>query len=287
MFGYIILRDIPKQLVQLDLLYFPIKGGYRGFSEVSPGPHYISIEVNDEMHEGFWCWVKPSEATIKVYDYESNIFKDDEPENEAHFKILATSGAMNHVLIPATVSNFNSVSQWKKLTSDIGSGNFPPVLNQEVPMVLPLDINPDEISEWYITKFKSRFEQAFNDTHRKNVNSFLEEFEYAFLKYIVRQSDEIALNRWMNLIQAVYNAGERGVESAPDLFIKFVYIVKHQFNLLKNKDLQPNTKLISGVDKIIEDMYDVGTVKLKEHAQDFEIYLIDRGLLKSHKLTFN
>ncbi len=280
MFGYIILRDIPKQLVQLDLLYFPIKGGFRGFSEVSPGPHYVSIEVNDEMHEGFWCWVKPGEATIKVYDYESKIFKDDEPEKEAHFKNLATSGAMNHVLIPAILNNFKSVSQWKKLTKDLRSDNFPPPLHQEVPMVLPLDIDPDEISDWFNNKFKSRFEQAFNDTHRKNVESFLEEFEYAFLKFIVRQSDEIALNRWMNLIQAVYNAGERGVESAPDLFINFVSIIKQQFDLLKSEDLQLTTKLLAGVDKIIEDMYDVGTVKLREHAHAFETYLVDRGLLK-------
>ena len=67
MFGYIILRDIPKKLVQLDLIYFPIKGGFRGFAEVSPGPHYVSIEVNEEMHEGFWCWVNTGEAIIKVY----------------------------------------------------------------------------------------------------------------------------------------------------------------------------------------------------------------------------
>ncbi len=78
MFGYIILRDIPKQVVQLDLLYFPIKGGFRGFCEVNSGPHYVSIEVDDEMHEGFWCWVKPGEAIIKVYDPENNIFKNDE-----------------------------------------------------------------------------------------------------------------------------------------------------------------------------------------------------------------
>ena len=287
MFGYIILRDIPKQLVQLDLLCFPIKGGFRGFSEVSSGPHYVSIEVDDEMHEGFWCWVKPGEAIIKVYDYESNTFKDDQPENEVHFKKLATSGAMNRVLIPATLNNFKSASQWTNLTKDIRLDNFPPLLHQEIPMVPPFDLNPDEISDWFVDKFQSRFEQAFNDTHRKNIKSFLEEFEFAFLKYIVRQNDEFALDRWTNLIQAVYNAGERSVESAPDLFIKFLYIVKHQFNLLKNEIFQPNSKLIAGVNRIIEDMHDVGTIELKEHAHAFETYLVDRGLLKSQKLTAN
>ncbi len=279
MFGYIILRDIPKQLVQLDLLNFPIKGGFRGFSEVTLGPHYVSIEVNDEMHEGFWCWVHPGEAIIKVYNYESDTFKDDEPENEAHFKKLATSRAMNHVLIPYSLNNVKSVSLWKKLTKNIRLDNFPPPLHQEVPMLLPLDINPDEISDWYTDKFKSRFEQAFNDTHKKDAQAFLEEFEYAFLKYIVCQRDEKALDRWMNLIQAIYNAGERSVEAAPELFINFVDVVKHQFDLLNIEVLQSNTKLITGVERIIEDMRDVGTERLKKYSRTFEIYLRKRGLI--------
>jgi len=279
MFGYIILRDIPKQLVQLDLLNFPIKGGFRGFSEVTPGPHYVSIEVNDEMHEGFWCWVHPGEAIIKVYNYESDTFKDDEPENEAHFKKLATSRAMNHVLIPYSLNNVKSVSLWKKLTKNIRLDNFPPPLHQEVPMLLPLDINPDEISDWYTDKFKSRFEQAFNDTHKKDAHAFLEEFEYAFLKYIVCQRDEKALDRWMNLIQAIYNAGERSVEAAPELFINFVDVVKHQFDLLNIEVLQSNTKLITGVERIIEDMRDVGTERLKKYSRTLEIYLRKRGLI--------
>ena len=279
MYGYIILRDIPKQLVQLDLLYFPIRGGFRGFSEVKPGPHYVSVKINDGMHEGFWCWVKPGEAILKVYDYENDIFKDDEPENELHFKKLATGGAMNHVLIPITLNNFKSVSLWKELTNHIREEDFPPTLYQEVPMTLPIDISPDEVSEWYINEFKSRFEQAFTNTHDNKIQAFLEEFEFSFLKYIVRQKEENALNRWMLLIQAVYNAGERSVETVPDLFIEFVYVVKYQFDLLNNEDLQVDTKLIAGVDRIIEDMRDVGTEQLKETAQIFESYLHNRGIM--------
>ncbi|KKK42260.1 hypothetical protein LCGC14_0604110 [marine sediment metagenome] len=278
MFGYIILRDIPKELVQIDLLQFPIKGGFRGFAEVSPGPHYISIKVNEEMHEGFWCWVNPGEAVIKVFDYEKKVFKNDESENEAHFKNLALSGAMNHILISVTKNNFQSVSLWKNLTKNISSQNFPPILHNEVPMTLPLDIDPDNVSDWYLLKFKSRFEQAFNDTHKSNIQAFLGEFEFAFLKYLVRQTEENALDRWMNLLQAVYNAGERCVEASPDLFISFVNVVQYQFDLLKKEDLQPNTKVIAGVEKIIEDMKDTGTSKLIKHAQAFETYLVNRGI---------
>ena len=278
MFGYIILRDIPKRLVQLDLLQFPIRGGFRGFSEVSPGPHYVSVEVNNDMHKGFWCWVEPGEAIIKVYDYENDIFKNDELKNEAHFKKLALSGAMNHVLIPITLNNFKSVSLWKKLTRNINSNNFPPILHNEVPMTLPLNINPNDVSDWYINTFKSRFEQAFNDTHTNNTQAFLEEFEFSFLKYMVHQSNENALERWMDLLQAVYNAGERSVEASPDLFIYFVNVVQYQFDLLKKEDLQPNTRIIVGVERIIEDMKDVGTSNLIKYAQAFETYLLNRGI---------
>ncbi len=265
-------------MVQLDFLYFPIQGGFRGFSEVSPGPHYVSVKVDEEMHEGFWCWVKPGEAIIKVYDYDNNVFKDDELENELHFQNLATSGAMNRVLIPFTLNNFKSAALWMKLTTNIREDHFPPMLHQEVPMTLPIDINPDDVSDWYLNEFKSRFEQAFTDTHGNNIQAFMEEFEYSFLKYISHQSDEDALNRWAHLLQAIYSAGERSVEVTPDLFIDFVYVVKNQFDFLKNEDLQPETVFIAGVNKIIEDMRDVGTKELKETAKTFETYLNNRGI---------
>ncbi len=193
-------------------------------------------------------------------------------------KQAEVSGAMNHVLIPISLKNFKSVSFWKKLTKNINSINFPPLLHNEVPMTLPLDIDPDDVANWYILNFKSRFEQAFIDTHKKNVQAFLEEFEFSFLKYYVRQSEENALERWMNLLQAVYNAGERSVEASPDLFIKFVNVVQYQFDLLKKEDLQPNTKIIAGVERVIEDMKDVGTNKLIKQAQVFETYLLNRGI---------
>ncbi|MGC9778693.1 MAG: hypothetical protein HZR80_05575 [Candidatus Heimdallarchaeota archaeon] len=53
MFGYIILRDIPKEEAQLDFSIFEIKGGFRGYAEVEPGIHYVSVKDGDNMSEGF------------------------------------------------------------------------------------------------------------------------------------------------------------------------------------------------------------------------------------------
>ena len=50
MYGYIILRDIPKQLAQLDLLHFPIKGGFRGFSGGYPRRHSDSFTPDRPRH---------------------------------------------------------------------------------------------------------------------------------------------------------------------------------------------------------------------------------------------
>ncbi|MHA1684395.1 MAG: hypothetical protein ACTSUE_25890, partial [Promethearchaeota archaeon] len=42
-FGYIILRDIPKKEVQLDLALYKIQGGFRGFALVPPGLHFVKV----------------------------------------------------------------------------------------------------------------------------------------------------------------------------------------------------------------------------------------------------
>ena len=97
MFGYIILRDIPKRAVQLNLSIFEIQGGYRGFAEILPGLHYVSVEMDGEMLDGFWCYVEPSAVVVKVFDYDSLTFQDPDPKSIKQYTQMARSGAMNRV----------------------------------------------------------------------------------------------------------------------------------------------------------------------------------------------
>ncbi|MHA1148728.1 MAG: AAR2 pre-mRNA splicing protein [Promethearchaeota archaeon] len=274
MLGYIILRDIPKYRAQLDLSIYEIQGGFRGFTQVEPGIHYVSIETGNGMAEGFWCFVKPNDAIIKVYDYENEKFINADDETEAQYKVMALSGAMNRALIPILQINFQMAEIWRNLTSRIT--NNPPILHKENPMTPPIEMNPEELENWYLDVFKSRFEQAFYDSHMGNFDKFLAEFQWVFIKYIVNQEDNSALDRWIHLIQAMYNAGESSIGKNPKLFVEFIYLLQLQFDCLEEKDIRGN--IVSGINKIIEDMQDIGVIELTLKAKSLESYLEKRGI---------
>ncbi len=278
MSGFIILRDIPKEIAQIDLLSFDIKGGFRGFSVVEPGFHFVSVKVDDEMHEGFWCFVNDEEAIIKQFDYTTKSFQNCDIEEERNYKELAQSGAMNHVLIPIMPMNYTAVASWNILTNYLKRDKFPFNLNHEEPMILPNSLSTEETSDWYEKKFKSRFEQAFEDSHKGNNDSFLAEFQFSFVKYIVRQKDEQALQRWLYLLQACYNAGERKIDSHPILFSELVTIMTFQFDLLDKGEFSRDSKLISIIDHFIEDMIDTGNEKLEKQAQRLIEYFEEREI---------
>jgi len=67
-FGYIVLRDIPKQQAQIDTVIFPIKGGFRGFQLVPAGPHYVSVTGYRGDRYSFWCYLRADDVIVKVLD---------------------------------------------------------------------------------------------------------------------------------------------------------------------------------------------------------------------------
>ncbi|MHA1212653.1 MAG: AAR2 pre-mRNA splicing protein, partial [Candidatus Heimdallarchaeota archaeon] len=240
MFGYILLRDIPKKEAQLDLSIFAIQGGFRGFTDVEPGIHFVTVKDGEEMHEGFWCFVRPNGVVVKILDYETNKFMDCKPEDEQRYQMMATSGAMNHALISVKQKDFARAKFWKELTDYIQEEQFTLELNLEEPMQPPANLTSDDLEQWYLTTFKSRFQQAFYDTHKGNANSFLQEFQLAYAKYLVNK-DTNAYNRWRHLLQAIYNAGEDSINKAVDLFSRILTIIQKQFNAIKVEDFTPES----------------------------------------------
>ena len=277
--GYIILRDIPKELVQLDMMQFNIQGGFRGFSHVEPGYHFVSIKDGDEIHEGFWCFVEADDAVIKKLDFETNSFQNCSSEDEQHYKELVVSGAMAGALIPVMPWNYKAVARWNILSNYLKKERFPFKLNYEEPMMLPEGLSAEETSHWYQNTFKSRFEQAFENTHSCEIDSFLTEFQYSFLKFIVRRKDEKALHRWLDLLQACYNAGERTIDNHPKLFAELAANLTFQFDFLNNAEFTPNSKLLSGISNMIEDMRDTGNANLVKSAQQLVEYFEDREII--------
>jgi hypothetical protein len=278
MFGYIILRDIPKEEAQLDLSIYEIKGGFRGFANVEPGLHYVSVKVDERMHEGFWCFLKPSGVVVKIYDYEKTQFIDDSPENTKHYSELALSGAMNKALIPVMLRNMEMSLKWKELTSYIDEKNYPISLNSETPMIPPGNLSPEELSDWFITKQKSRFEQAYYDTHGGNKESFLAELQFAFVCSLVRKEDEEALERWLHLLQSIYNAGERSIDEASKLFLPLIDVLIPQFKLLPDDFFESKSQVVFNVEHLIEDMIDTDIDELAKKAKELSVYLKTRGI---------
>lgn len=278
MFGYIILRDIPKNNAQLDLSIYEIQGGFRGFAEVPPGVHYISVEHGGKMTEGFWCYVEPSGVVIKVYDYENETFYDDEPENIERYTQMALSGAMNKAFIPVMQRNAKMETEWLTLTLHVAKEHFPLKLHEETPMLPPVDLSPEDMSDYFVKEHKSRFEQAFQDTHGSNKDTFLAELELAYVRFIIKNSDEEAFDRWTHLLQAIYHAGERSIEPEPELFSDIVDILMRQFKFVPKEFLSSDSKVVFNVSHLIEDMADTDVKSLVEKSQEFANYLESKGV---------
>ena len=273
MYGYIILRDIPKKAVQLDLSIFEIQGGFRGFALVPPGLHYISVEVAGKMIDGFWCYLKPSSAIVKIFDYEKEIFVDPDEESKEQYQMMALSGAMNRALIPVMQKDGEMAMVWQGLVSSIKEENFPVILNRETPIMPPLDLSSEELSDWYLTKHKSRFEHALYDTHEGNINSLLAEFQYAYASLIVKGKSDVAFERWSYLLQSFYNAGERSIESESDFFIQLASILIKQLKWAPEEWFESGNNIFYGINNMIEDMIDTGEKLLGESAKMLQAYL--------------
>jgi hypothetical protein len=276
-YGYIILRDIPKEEVQLDVTIYEIKGGFRGFSEVKPGIHYVSVKDDGQMVDGFWCKVRANDAVIKRYDYQSKSFENYDVKEHFDYKDMAISGAMDHVLIPVNSSNHHLAKVWSDLTTFLKHDFYPIELNHEEPMSPPTDLPPKELEEWYLTKFKSRFDQAFYDTHNSEMNSFFEELQFAFISYMLF-SDLEAIDRYMHLLQAVYNAGERNVTNAPGFFKEFFDVIRPHFDNIADEDFTLDKKHLANIGNLLEDMEDSGIAPIKDKAIEFSEYLRKRGI---------
>src|SRR5262245_21354218 len=126
MFGAIVLRDIPKEAARIDLARVAIQGGFRGFGQVPPAAwHYVSV-LDADRHVGFWCWIDPGEAAVRVFA--DGGFVEDDADTAAQFSRLALSGAMAGALRPYPHELFGA---WYGLVNRIPPANFPPAIHDE------------------------------------------------------------------------------------------------------------------------------------------------------------
>ncbi|NMC07860.1 MAG: hypothetical protein GYA24_21800 [Candidatus Lokiarchaeota archaeon] len=274
MFGHIILRDIPKEQVQLDLLVYEIAGGFRGFAMVPPGAHYVNVKKNDAMQAGFWCVVPEEGVVIRVFDHDTGTFKEDTPENVKTYTELALGGAMNKSLIPVLARSPVDAEAWTSLTRHLTLQAFPPALHDEQPMVPPAAAEGRDLGQWFEQSFKSRFEQAFLGTHKGNINAFLAEFEHAYLQMLLG-NDEAAGKRWRHLLLAVFNAGEHAMRASPDVFPPLVDVIVTQLIYMPDEFFDAGAIGSQG-QYMVEDLCDTGIVELAYKGDLLGTILADR-----------
>jgi hypothetical protein len=271
----IILRNVPKEETRIDGVVYEIEGGFRGFRGVPSGAHYVSVKI-EEKHKGFWCYLEPNQALVKAFNTSSQQFEDDEPNTTEHYQQLALSGAMDQALI---TYDEDAREIWQELTKYITCNDFPPTLHQEEIIQPPTNLSPEELSQWMLKHHKSRFEQALFDTHQGNINAFLGEFQFTFARWYIDSEDTTAFNRWSHLLEALYNAGERGIRKATALFTQLIDILILQFDCLPGEVLNPDSVVISGAEYLAEDMLDSDVEEVVKQGEEFNAYLEERGIV--------
>jgi hypothetical protein len=259
MFGAIVLRDIPKDEAQIDLVQFPIQGGFRGFQMAPPGLHYVSVKAG-RHHVGFWCWLKPQQVVVKVMENDAE-FVDADEEMQAQYTGLALSGAMGSALAMYPHEHFGP---WFAVTSHLSAATFPPTLHAE---------EADDGN--------SRFDRAFKGTHGGDVEAFLAEFQYAFIRWLMSldtaTQDEVAFERWQHLVLSVYNVGEFRIRESPALFPPLVDALLAQLSLLSNDWFIADCWLVKQAGWFVEDLVDSAIPEAVEKGQAFAAYLEKRA----------
>jgi hypothetical protein len=90
----ILLQDIPKETARLDVVAYPVEGGFRGFQNVLTGWHYLEVRSGEERLAGEVLLERESEVAVLTPE-DKKLVRVSNPEKEE----LAASGAMDRALI--------------------------------------------------------------------------------------------------------------------------------------------------------------------------------------------
>ena len=260
----IVLRNLPKSEVRIDLFRRPIQSGFRGVYSDFPliGWHYVSVEV-DQSYVGFWCHLSIGEAVVRVFD-PLHGFVEDDPESTQHYAQLALSGGLHSALMPYPDQLY---APWFGLVSFIPPHPFPPQLHSQ------------EIGSG------SRFENALEGSHAGNPDAFLAEFQYAFVRWLISldqvTEDEDAWARWQHLLLAVCNAGESWMRASSQLFTRLPSILMRQLDLLPRQWFTAESALGQQLNYLVEDMIDSEVEALIDRGQALADFLETQGYAES------
>jgi len=231
----IILRDLPKKKVQIDLWPFDIHGGFRGFQKVPKGLHYVTT-LHQQKYVSFWMFMQ-SETQVKVFDYEAVSFVEADNETTATFQEMADSGAMNYALIAFPEV---AVEQWHCLSRYITPENF-----ERITTIRALDV--------------------YNQNN--SYTDLLAAYQWAFLKIIVVYPEYLNaqdMNDWLEWVRVIYAADMKFVAKNVNFYNVFLDLLILHLKLLPDNYKTETAFIRNGAEQF---------GKKIEQAEDVELAL--------------
>jgi len=272
---YIIINDVPKIKVKLDLFTYPLDEDFKGFREVPPGAHYLSVKT-ETGYASFWCYLKPQQTIVKFFDSYTQEFQDYDLEDAAYYQELASWGAMDEEL---RVYKTKGSITWLLLTNDIKSSHFPVTLHP-VPPLPPQDTRSTESAQAGTqSQNKSEFEKVLFDTHGGDEVAFLTEFQFAFASWFFSELDNediAALNRWGYLVEAVCNAGISNLAKAPTTIATLVGNLRTQLDSVDDSLLNSEEPIVSLIGDLAAELVNCDIESFVKEGQQLKSFLKQR-----------
>jgi hypothetical protein len=241
--AFIIVRDIPKQIVQLDLTAFRVGGGFRGFANALEGYHHLKVRDGERWVFGE-VWLERAGAAA-VLRYDDGRLVADAPEEAGRFAHLAASGAMSAALVDALAQPDAPARAlaWREATSAIDR---------------PLD----EVGAGPSLEGPSRF-VAFIEGHGGDARAALREVQAAFVRAAARD-DATAAARLFAVLAACFGAGERNVSAYSSFFDSFAPTVAAMLTLTPALRGAPQ---LATKEQLVEDLADAGLTAAAERLR--------------------
>jgi hypothetical protein len=272
---YIILHNVPKSKAQIDLFTYPIQEGFRGFRDIPPGVHYVSVKTRNG-YPSFWCYLKSNETISKVFNNISQEFEDDDPAETAYYQELASLGAMDAELI---AYESERAATWLLLTNDIKYSHFPVTLHSKQPNSIAATSSAESLQAGRQSDHKSEFAKVLFDTHGGDAVAFLAEFQFAFARWFVSELDcpDIeALNHWRYLVEAVCNAEISDLAKAATAIATLVGNLITQLESVDDSLLNANDPIVISVRHLAQEMVNSDIENFVKEGHQLKYFLKKR-----------
>ena len=269
--NYLVLRDVPKHLIQIDTVQMQISGGFRGFRSVPDGLHYVAVKTRDGDGE-LWGYVRNGVALIRVFDDTVLAFVADTPLGEAEYRQMALNGAMTGALLDYPLDDWDS---WQSLTGAIINQSIQIEDDKYVDTLLRTlqdgwQVDISELAE------RSRFQQLLSDRFGGQAERLQAAFQFAFVHWLLSQERgqaEMSLACWQEMVLALCGCGEAMMRQYPQLIRGMGETLLIQLDYLPDEFFEADSFLMQAFDDFVVDLTDTAMPILSSIGVDLRAYV--------------